>query len=49
MKIPSLKIESPRLLIRTYTLSDAKSLFELVKSNKEMLSDYFPKIGRAHV
>jgi RimJ/RimL family protein N-acetyltransferase len=42
MKIPSLRIQSPRLLIRTYTLSDAKALFELVDSNKEILADYFP-------
>ncbi|HET6992281.1 MAG TPA: GNAT family N-acetyltransferase [Bacteroidia bacterium] len=42
MKIPLLKLESPRLLIRIYTLSDAKPLFQLVDSNKEILADYFP-------
>lgn len=42
MNIPSLKITSARLFIRTYTLSDAKSLFQLVEANRETLSDYFP-------
>ena len=42
MKIPALKIETSRLLIRTYILSDAISLFQLIDSNKEILADYFP-------
>ncbi len=42
MKIAPLKIESPRVLIRTYTIADASSLFKLIDSNKEILADYFP-------
>jgi RimJ/RimL family protein N-acetyltransferase len=42
MKIQPLRIESPRLFIRTYRISDAKNLFHLVDANKDLLSDYFP-------
>ncbi len=42
MKIEKVALSSPRLFIRTYKLSDAKALFNLVDSNKETLSDYFP-------
>src|SRR5665213_3667519 len=42
MKISPVKIESSRLLIRTYTLADAKALYQLIDSNAEILADYFP-------
>jgi RimJ/RimL family protein N-acetyltransferase len=42
MKISSFKIESPRLLLRNYTLSDARRLYQLIDSNKKLLADYFP-------
>jgi len=42
MKIPPLKIESSHLFIRTYTLVDAKALYQLIDSNAQILADYFP-------
>ncbi|MBI3511958.1 MAG: GNAT family N-acetyltransferase [Bacteroidetes bacterium] len=40
--IPPLYLESSRLIIRPFKLSDASSLFHLVNSNKDLLEDYFP-------
>lgn len=42
MKIVPVKLESPLLLIRNYSIKDAPALFELVKSNRDLLKDYFP-------
>ncbi len=42
MKISSFRLETSRLVIRTFTLSDAPALFRLVQANREALADYFP-------
>ncbi|CAN5355443.1 GNAT family protein [soil metagenome] len=42
MNIPKINITSFQLLIRTYKLSDAPSLFQVVAANKDILADYFP-------
>lgn len=42
MKLPSVTIESPRLLIRGYETSDAPALFRMISNEKETLRDYFP-------
>lgn len=42
MKFPSITIESPRLYIRAYELSDSAALFRMVAGNHESLRNYFP-------
>jgi RimJ/RimL family protein N-acetyltransferase len=42
VKISVFQVETPRLLIRTYTEQDALSLYNLVASEKNILHDYFP-------
>lgn len=42
MKIPSVKIETPRLFIRAYEAADASALFRMVSNEHESLRHYFP-------
>lgn len=42
MKLPTVSITTPRLLLRAYTPDDAPALFRLISEEKETLHDYFP-------
>ena|ERR1041385_5236042 len=42
MKLTPFQIESSRIFIRTYKISDARDLYNLVELNHDLLADYFP-------
>ncbi|HEU4718784.1 MAG TPA: GNAT family N-acetyltransferase [Bacteroidia bacterium] len=44
MNIPPLFLETERLLVRNYRITDAADLFSLVNGNREELKEYFPNV-----